>query len=459
MPERLLAQKRRSFQQICVKGCYFMSKTLQLLTARCGKIRPDSVAEFVAAGGFEAFQKAIKMEPMEIINQVMDANLLGRGGASYPAGKKWKQLYEIEGTPKYIVCNADEGEPGTFKDKVLLEKDPLGIIEGMMIAGYVFGSNDGYIYIRGEYREIQKLFQKAIDSAVKANYLGEHILGTDFTFHVHIVSGAGAYICGENSGLLNSIEARTGRPRVKPPHLAEVGLYSKPTLVNNVESFANIPIIINMGGKAFADVGSEGSGGTKLICLSGNIRHKGTFEVPIGGVTLRDIIYDKEFGGGIPDGKELKFYHLGGQSGPIGFPDQLDTPYSHASLKKQGLSIGSGAVVVMDESVCVIDYLKKVSEFFIHESCGKCVPCREGNRQMYLILHKFATGMATEKDLDRLERLSFTMAMASSCGLGQAAATALDSCMKHDIEEFKAHIKGICPVCLNSRKYGDKYAY
>lgn len=399
------------------------------------------------------------MGPLDIINEVIDAKLLGRGGASYPAGKKWKQLYEIEGTPKYIVCNADEGEPGTFKDKVLLEKDPLSIIEGMMIAGFVFGANDGYIYIRGEYREIQKLFQAAIDNAIKANFLGKNICGTDFSYNVHIVSGAGAYICGENSGLLNSIEARTGRPRVKPPHLAEVGLYNKPTLVNNVESFASVPHILTMGGKAFCEIGSEDSGGTKLICLSGNVRRRGTFEVPLGKVTLRDIIYDSEFGGGVPEGKELKFYHLGGQSGPIGFPDQLDTPYTHTALKKVGLSVGSGAVVVLDETMCIIDYLKKVSEFFIHESCGKCVPCREGNRQLYLILHKLATGMATEKDMERMERLSFTMAMASSCGLGQSATTALDSCLLHARAEFSEHIKGICPVCLNSRKYGDKYAY
>ena len=284
-------------------------------------------------------------------------------------------------------------------------------------------------------------------------------MGSNFSFRVHIVSGAGAYICGENSGLLNSIEAKTGRPRVKPPHLAEVGLYSMPTLVNNVESFASVPQIINMGGKAFQEFGVEDSGGTKLICLSGNVVRRGTFEVPIGGVTLRDIIFDPEFGGGIPDGKELKCYHLGGQSGPIGFPEQLDTRYDHTSLKKQGLSIGSGAVVVLDETVCIIDYLKKVSEFFIHESCGKCVPCREGNRQMYMILHRFANGLATEKDFERMERLSFTMATASSCGLGQSACTALDSCLKHRREEFQAHIKGICPVCLNSRKYGDQYAY
>lgn len=436
-----------------------MLEQKKILTARCGVIRPDSVADFVELNGFSGFKKALEMSPEAIISEITDANLLGRGGASYPAGKKWKQMYEIEGGPKYIVCNADEGEPGTFKDRVLLEKDPLGIVEGMMIAGLVFGSSDGYIYIRGEYREIQKLFQKAIDNAIEANYLGKNILGTDFTFNVHIVSGAGAYICGENSGLLNSIEGKAGRPRVKPPHLAEVGLYSKPTLVNNVESFANIPVILRMSGKKFSDIGSENSGGTKLVSISGNVMRRGTFEVPIGGVTLRELIEDSAFGNGVDVGHKIGFYHLGGQSGPIGFPHQLDTPYSHAALKREGLSIGSGAIVVLDDTVCIIDYLKKVSEFFIHESCGKCVPCREGNRQMYIILHKLASGGATEEDLETLERLSFTMAMASSCGLGQSAATALDSALKHAREEFIAHINGLCPVCINGRRYGDRYAY
>ena len=232
-----------------------------------------------------------------------------------------------------------------------------------------------------------------------------------------------------------------------------------PTLVNNVESFAGIPVILSMGGKQFLELGSENSGGTKLICLSGNVNNRGTYEIPMHGVTLRDIIYDPELGGGIPGGKELKFYHLGGQSGPIGFPHQLDTVYSHDALKKVGLSVGSGAVVVLDESVCIIDYLKKVADFFIHESCGKCVPCREGNRQIRLILQKFSDGVATMQDFERLERLSLTMAMASSCGLGQAATTALDSCLFHAREEFIAHINGVCPVCFNSRKNGDTYAY
>lgn len=431
-----------------------MSKSLSLLSKRAGKINPQSVEDYVSMGGFSALKKALTMEKMEIINEMLDANLLGRGGAAYPAGKKWKQLYNIEGEPKYIVCNADEGEPGTFKDKLLLKDDPMSIIEGMIIAGYVFNSQDGYIYIRGEYRIIQEKFKESLEACEKAGYLGDNICNSGYSFRIHVVSGAGAYVCGENSGLLNSIESKTGRPRVKPPHLAEVGLFSKPTLVNNVESFADVPLIVEMGGKAFAELGSEGDGGSKLVSICGNSVNRKVVEVGLGHVTLRDLIYDEEFGGGIADGKELKFYHLGGQSGPIGFPEQLDTPYTAKALKKEGLSVGSGAIVVLDEDMCIIDYLLKVCEFFIHESCGKCTPCREGNRHVHNILTKFAKGTATEEDFERLERLSATMALASSCGLGQAACTALDSCLKHRRAEFEAHMRGECPVCFPKDKEG-----
>lgn len=425
-----------------------MSKAVSLLTKRVGKINPQSVEDYVSMGGFEGLKKALTMEPMAIIDEMLDATLLGRGGAAYPAGKKWKQLYNIEGSPKYIVCNGDEGEPGTFKDKILLRDDPMSVIEGMAIAGYVFGANDGYIYIRGEYRLIQAAFKESIEACKKAGFLGENILGSGWNYDIHVVSGAGAYVCGENSALLNSIEAQTGRPRIKPPHLAEVGLFSKPTLVNNVESFADIPLIVNMGGKAFYELGSEGDGGTKLVSICGNVNNRVVAEVGLGHVTLRDLIYDEEFGGGIPEGKELKFFHMGGQSGPIGFPEQLDTPYTAKALKKEGLSIGSGALVVLDEDMCIIDYLLKVCEFFIHESCGKCVPCREGNKQVHNILTKFKNGVATEADLELLQRLSRTMTTASFCGLGQAACTALDCCIKHRRAEFEAHMRGECPHCF-----------
>lgn len=430
-----------------------MSKVMPLISVNCGKIRPTSVEDYVKAGGFAGLKKALKMQPLAIIEEIKKAKLMGRGGAGYPAGSKWQQMYEIEHTPKYIVCNADEGEPGTFKDKLLLEKDPLRVIEGMIIAGYVFSSRDGYIYIRGEYAAIQDIFQKAIDNAVKAGYLGENILGSGYSYNIHVMTGAGAYVCGENSAMLNSLEGKAGRPRVKPPHLAEVGLFQKPTLVNNVESFANVPTILTLGAEKYLSVGTAESGGTKLVCLSGHVAKPGVYEVPFG-VTLRDIIYDEELGGGLSSHKKLKFFHMGGQSGPCGVLTQLDTDYCYKALRSNGLSVGSGAIVVLDESVCVIDYLKCVTEFFIHESCGKCTPCREGNKQLYAILDKFSKGTATAEDYTQLKRLSELLAKASFCGLGQAAATALNTCLKHLRAEFEAHIAGKCPagVCFANQE-------
>ncbi|MDL2260398.1 NADH-quinone oxidoreductase subunit F, partial [Deltaproteobacteria bacterium OttesenSCG-928-K17] len=292
---------------------------------------------------------------------------------------------------------------------------------------------------RGEYRKIQRILLEAITRAKGAGFLGKNILGR-FDYEIHVISGAGAYVCGENSALLNSTEGKVGRPRIKPPHLAEVGLFLQPTLVNNVESLCSIPEIIK-GGDNFRDLGMPDSGGTKLICLSGHVNNRGNYEIPLGDATLREIIFDPEMGGGIPGGKRLKFFHLGGQSGPIGSPDQLDTIYSHRELSKAGLSVGSGAVVVMNEDVGIIEYLKGVTEFFLHESCGKCVPCREGNKQIYKILQKLdQPGAATASDLALLRRLVTTMISASFCGLGQSAAVALNTAWKNFREEFEANV-------------------
>jgi len=435
-----------------------MSRTRQLLSGRCGKIEAASVGDYVNVGGFKALKKAFAMRPQEIVDEVKAAKLLGRGGAAYPAGSKWQHLLEVEESPKYIVCNADEGEPGTFKDKLLLSQDPLSVIEGMTIAGYVFGSAHGFIYIRGEYRMIQKAFQEALDQAVEAGFLGENIMGSGYSYTIHVMTGAGAYVCGENSALLNSIEGAVGRPRIKPPHLAEVGLYKMPTLVNNVESFANIPAILLLGAEEYLKLGAADCGGTKLICLCGHTVNRGVFEIPLGSATLREIIFDPELGGGISDGGKLKFFHLGGQSGPCGFPHQLDTNYVYKDLRSVGLDVGSGAVVVMDDSVCIIDYLKKVMEFFIHESCGKCTPCREGNIRILELLNKISKFQAAESDLELLRRLSKIMAAASFCGLGQTATTALESCLKNAMPEFEAHLNGQCPagVCSKKEKAGEK---
>ncbi|MDR1545569.1 MAG: NADH-quinone oxidoreductase subunit F [Deltaproteobacteria bacterium] len=418
-----------------------MSKLKTLISEGAGKIDPVSVSEYVGVGGYEALKKAVGMTPEAVIAEVKKAKLLGRGGAAYPSGSKWEHLLHIPETPKYIVCNADEGEPGTFKDKLILGKLPLRLIEGITIAGVVFGAKAGYIYVRGEYRTIQKRLLKAIENAKAAGYLGANVLGTGFSFDIHVISGAGAYVCGENSALLNSTEGKVGRPRIKPPHLAEVGLFLQPTLVNNVESLASVPAIVLKGGDEFLSIGHPDSGGTKLICLSAHAKNHGVFEIPLGKVTLRDAIYDPEMGGGIAGGKQLKFFHLGGQSGPIGSPAQLDTVYSYTDLRKAGLTVGSGAIVVLDETVPILEYLKGVTEFFIHESCGKCVPCREGNKQLLKILEKLSVpGAANENDLANLRRLVTTMTAASFCGLGQSAAVALNTAWKHFKPEFEANV-------------------
>jgi len=403
---------------------------------------PFSIEEYIKAGGFYALKSAAVKKSEDVISEISKAKLLGRGGAAYPAGKKWEHLLHIEETPKYIVCNADEGEPGTFKDRFIMEKMPFKLLEGIIIAGFVFRAKAGYIYVRGEYRKIQKRLVEAIKSIHKAGFLGTNILGTGCDFDIHVISGAGAYVCGENSALLNSTEGKVGRPRIKPPHLAEVGLFLKPTLVNNVESFANIPLIVNIGGDTYLEAGHPDSGGTKLICLSGHCKNRGVFEIPLGKTSLRDAIYNNELGGGIVSNKKLKFFHLGGQSGPIGGPAQLDTVYSYTDLRKAGLAVGSGAIVAMDESVSILEYLKGVTEFFIHESCGKCVPCREGNRQLLNYLQMLSTpGAATTSDLNTLRSLVRTMTDASFCGLGQTAATALSSAWKLFKSEFEANVR------------------
>ena len=415
-----------------------MSKLEKILTEGADRAYSLSIHEYEKNGGFTALKKAAASSPEEIIAEIKKAKLLGRGGAAYPAGSKWEHLLHIPETPKHIVCNADEGEPGTFKDRLIMDLLPFKLLEGIIIAGLVFRAKAGHIYVRGEYRKLQRRLSLALGNIISAGYLGKNILGTGHDFEIHVISGAGAYVCGENSALLNSTEGKVGRPRIKPPHLAEVGLFLQPTLVNNVESFANIPHIINMGGEAFLNAGHPDSGGTKLICLSGHARNRGVYEIPLGKVTLRDAIFDPDMGGGVANNKKLKFFHLGGQSGPIGCPDQLDTIYSYTDLKKAGLSVGSGAIVVMDESVSIIEYLKGVTEFFIHESCGKCLPCREGNRQVLKILNKLSVpGAAKANDLDTMRRLIRTMIDASFCGLGQSAAVALNSAWKNFPAEFE----------------------
>lgn len=413
-----------------------------VLLKRVGKMTDStSVEEYRKYGGFDALEKAVSMDKETILDELDTANLRGRGGAAYPLGRKWRHLYGSQETPKYIVCNADEGEPGTFKDKMLLEKDPLSVIEGMIIAGYVFGSNDGYIYIRGEYRHIQAVFQQALHNARSTGYLGENIMGIDgFNYDLHLVSGGGAYVCGENSALLNSIEGKTGRPRVKPPHLAEVGLYLKPTLVNNVESFACVPAILNMGGEAFLNLGTKDGGGTKLICLSGHIKNCGVYEVALG-TPLDEILYSEAYGGGTSTGRPIKFIHFGGQSGSIGTSEQIKGRlYDYGDFWDSKLTIGSGAIVVMDTSVSVVDYMTSVMEFFAHESCGKCTPCRLGTTRLLELLHQFQHHGGKQGDIERFEKMLEHITNLSACGLGQSVSISARSALTGYRDEFEACI-------------------
>lgn len=413
-----------------------------ILLKRVGKMTdPASVDEFIRYGGFEALKKAVTMDKETILSELDTALIRGRGGAAYPLGKKWRQLYGNRNTPRYIVCNADEGEPGTFKDKLLLEQDPLGIIEAMVIAGYVFGSRDGFIYIRGEYRHIQDVFSQAADHARRAGYLGETIMGIQgFDYDIHVISGAGAYVCGENSALLNSIEGKTGRPRVKPPHLADVGLHLMPTLVNNVESFACVPAVINMGGEAFLKLGTADGGGTKLVCLSGHIKNRGVFEVELG-TPLEEILYSEEYGGGTSAGRPVKFIHFGGQSGPIGIGGQFKgLLYDYGDFWQHKLAIGSGAIVVMDTSVNAVDYIASVMEFFVHESCGKCTPCRLGTTRLLELLRQLQLRNGKPGDMERLENMLEQITSLSACGLGQSVSVSVRSALAGCRDEFEACI-------------------
>lgn len=430
-----------------------MSKTIELLTANCGKIKPDSIEEYIKAGGYKGLEAALHMTPLDVIEEVRKSKLMGRGGAAYPTGTKWLQAYEIQKFPKYIVCNADEGEPGTLKDKYIMDGDPFKLIEGMTIAAFILKSESGQIYIRGEYKQSQKIMKAAIDAAVKAGYLGQNILGKNFNFNLEVISGAGAYVCGENSALVESAEGKAGRPRIKPPFIKNVGFRNMPTLLNNVETFACIPVILEKGGETYANYGTEFSGGTKIITLSGNVVNKGVYEVPFG-ITLRELIYD--IGGGIPNGRKLKMVQMGGSSGACFTEKLLDTPLCYKTMKEKGITLGSGAILVVDDSNCIVDFAKCISEFFVHESCGKCTPCREGNKQLLNILEKFSSGKATKQDFVSIERIASTMKNGSFCGLGQTAATALTTCLKYFKEEFEAHINHTCYTNTCNLSEGEK---
>ncbi len=428
----------------------FYKNQQRLILKNSGKTDAEDLEEYLALGGYQALEKALfEMTDTQICAEITDSGLRGRGGGGFPAGRKWESVRRNVSDVKYIVCNGDEGDPGAFMDQGVMEGNPHSVIEGMMIAGAATGGTEGYIYVRAEYPLAVKRLQTAIDKAAEAGLLGDNIMGTDFCFHIHINRGAGAFVCGEGSALTASIEGKRGMPRVKPPRTVDQGLWGKPTVLNNVETFSNVPGIIMNGAAWYRAIGTEGSAGTKTFALTGNVVNTGLVEVPMG-TTLRKVIFD--IGGGIPDGKRFKAVQIGGPSGGCLTEEHLDMPMDFDSLKKAGAIIGSGGLVVMDEDTCMVD----VARFFMHftqkESCGKCTPCREGTKRMLEILERIVENEGSMEDLDMLESLSDTITDTALCGLGQTACKPVMSTLKNFRQDYLHHVVDHhCPIC-NGRK-------
>lgn len=399
----------------------------RILTANCGNGHPTSLQEYVSRGGYAGLKKALEMPPEAVIAEVKASGLVGRGGAAFPTGVKWEGAARAPGSPKYVVCNADESEPGTFKDRVLLEEDPQRVLEGMAIAAYAIGAEQGYLYIRGEYPYAYQVLKQAVAQARQAGYLGKNILGSGFGFDVELRQGAGAYICGEETALFESIEGKRGFPRVKPPFPTTNGLFGKPTAINNVETLCNVPYIIERGATAYRQIGTEKSPGPKLFCVSGDVDRPGLYEVPFG-ITIRHLLFD--LAGGVRDGRKLQTILFGGAAGAFATPEQLDVRMSFEDLREAGLPLGSGVVMVFDERRDLRDVLMRLGRFFADESCGKCYPCQLGTQRQYEILSRLAQGKSLTGDAERLADVGWTMTDASLCGLGQTAATAVLSAMK-----------------------------
>lgn len=423
----------------------FFKHQQRIVMRNWGLIDPDNIDDYIANGGYSAFVKALfEMKPDEIIEEVKKSNIMGRGGAAFPAGDKWASCRKASGYPKYVICNGEEGEPAIFKDRRLLEADPHSVIEGMLIAAVAIGSDRGYMYIGGEHLLAIERAERAVKAAEEQGLLGKNILGTDFSFKLSIRKGAGSYACGESSALMSSIEGKRAMPRVKLVRSVERGLWMKPTSMNNVETYANVPQIIEKGGEWYASIGTETGKGTKVFALSGNVVNTGLVEVPIG-TTLRQLVYD--IGGGIPNGKAFKAAQPGGPSGGCLPASLVDTPMDFKPLQKVGSTMGSGGLVIMDEDVCMIDMAKRFLDFDQTESCGRCTSCRIGSQRMYDILDAISKGEGRLSDLEMLEVLNETTKEASLCGLGQAAALFAVSTIKHFPEEYRAHIvEGRCPT-------------
>ena len=438
----------------------FYKKQMRVALRNCGIIDPEDIEEAIAMGAYEALGKVLAtMTPEEVINEMKKSGLRGRGGGGFPTGLKWEFAYKQKETPKYVVCNADEGDPGAFMDRSIMEGDPHSVLEGMAIAGYAIGANHGVIYVRAEYPLAVKRLQIAIKQAREYGLLGENIFGTDFSFDVEIRFGAGAFVCGEETALLNSVMGRRGEPRPRPPYPAVKGLWNKPTIINNVETFANVPVIISNGAEWFSSIGTEKSKGTKVFALTGKVNRTGLIEVPMG-TTLREIIFD--IGGGIPDGKRFKAVQIGGPSGGCIPEEHLDTMIDYDSLISLGAMMGSGGLVVMDEDTCMVNVAKFFLEFIVDESCGKCAPCRIGTKRMLEILDKITSGKGEPEDIDRLEKLATTVRDTALCGLGQTAPNAVLSTLRYFRNEYEAHINqkkcpaGVCQALLSYSIVADK---
>ncbi len=449
-----LAEAENEITNVSLNDTAFYKSQTRVALRNCGVINPEEIDEYIAMDGYQALGKVLtEMTPDDVIKCILDSGLRGRGGGGFPTGRKWALTAVNQAPQKYVVCNADEGDPGAFMDRSVLEGDPHAIIEAMAIAGYAIGASQGYVYVRAEYPIAVARLQLAIDQAKEYGLLGNNIFGTDFSFDLGIRLGAGAFVCGEETALMTSIEGNRGEPRPRPPYPADKGLFESPTLENNVETFANVPQIILKGADWFASMGSENSKGTKVFALGGKIKNTGLVEIPMG-TTLRHII--EEIGGGIPNGKKFKAAQTGGPSGGCIPASLIDTKVDYDNLVAIGCMMGSGGLIVMDEDTCMVDMAKFFLEFTVDESCGKCTPCRVGTKRLLEMLNKVTSGKATLEDLDAIEQLCYYIKENSLCGLGQTAPNPVLSTIKFFRDEYLAHIVDKkCPagVCKDLLKY------
>ncbi|HBV87193.1 MAG TPA: NADH-quinone oxidoreductase subunit NuoF [Desulfosporosinus sp.] len=437
----------------------FYKKQQRLVLKNCGIIDPENIDDYLSSCGYKSLQKVLKLQPEQVIQEIKTSGLRGRGGGGFPTGTKWDFARKSVADNKYIICNADEGDPGAFMDRSLSEGDPHAVLEGMLIAGYAIGAQEGYIYIRAEYPLAVKRLSIAIEQAKARGYLGKNLLGSKFDFSIKIKQGAGAFVCGEETALMESIQGNRGMPRPRPPYPAVKGLWDRPSNINNVETLANVPVIMEMGSERYAQIGTEKSKGTKIFALTGKVNNTGLAEVPMG-ITLREVVFD--IGGGVSDGKKFKAVQIGGPSGGCLTEEHLDLPIDYDSLLEAGAMMGSGGLVVMDESTCMVELARFFLSFSRHESCGKCTPCREGNTRLLEILQRIVEGNGEMEDLDRLQSLGENIIQSSLCGLGQTAPNPILSTLKYFRQEYELHVKnkvcpaGVCKALLSYKVMEDK---